>query len=110
MDQVVFRTDEPSRFPQDFDCVYYATGIKPGIYSLPFSHHCGRKARIEVKVGIPCLTGELTWAKNVPLFVSGTLAGLRIGPICGNFEGVMAGAERISWLVEDTTAGQEFDW
>lgn len=50
---------------------------------------------------MPCLTQDLAWAKDVPLFVAGRLAGLRIGPDCGNLEGARVGAERISWAVED---------
>lgn len=39
------------------------------------------------------------WAKDVPLFVARKLAGLRIGPDCGNLEGARLGAERIAWAV-----------
>ena len=50
---------------------------------------------------MPCLTDDLAWAKDVPLFVAGRLAGLRLGPDCGNLEGARAGAERIAWAVEE---------
>lgn len=50
---------------------------------------------------MPCLTQDLAWAKDVPLFVAGRLAGLRIGPDCGNLEGARVSAERISWAVEE---------
>ena len=58
------------------------------------------KFPIENKGGMPCLTEDLAWAKDVPLFVAGRLAGLRIGPDCGNLEGARAGAERIAWAVD----------
>ena len=53
------------------------------------------------------MTQDLAWAKDVPLFVAGRLAGLRIGPDCGNLEGARVGAERISWAVEDILERQQ---
>ena len=62
---------------------------------------------MEVIGGMPCLTQDLAWAKDVPLFVAGRLAGLRIGPDCGNLEGARVGAERISWAVEEVLERQQ---
>ncbi|KAL8784029.1 MAG: hypothetical protein Q9213_004217 [Squamulea squamosa] len=87
--------------PQEIDYIYYATGIQPNINHLPFLSPLREKFPIEVQEGFPCLTHDLAWAKDVPLFVAGRLAGLRIGPDCGNLEGARTGAERISWAVKE---------
>ena len=62
---------------------------------------------IEVIGGMPCLTDDLAWADNVPLYIAGRLAGLRIGPDCGNLEGARVGAERISWAVNERLERQQ---
>jgi hypothetical protein len=41
------------------------------------------------------------WNDDVPLFVTGKLAGLRLGPGAPNLVGARIGAERIAWNVED---------
>jgi len=41
------------------------------------------------------------WNDEVPLFVTGRLAGLRLGPGAPNLVGARIGAERIAWNVED---------
>lgn len=103
-------TDPPIvDLPCETDYIYYATGIRPDIECLPFLSPLRENFPIEVKGGLPCLTQDLAWAKDVPLFVAGRLAGLRIGPDCGNLEGARAGAERISWAVEDVLEGWQRD-
>ena len=62
---------------------------------------------IKVIGGMPCLTDDLAWADDVPLFITGRLAGLRIGPDCGNLEGARVGAERISWAVNERLERQQ---
>ena len=56
---------------------------------------------------MPCLTDDLACADHVPLFVSGRLAGLRIGPYRGNLAGARVGAERISWAVNEKLERQK---
>jgi len=41
------------------------------------------------------------WKEQVPLFVTGKLAGLRLGPSAGNLEGARVGAERVVWGIQD---------
>lgn len=43
----------------------------------------------------------------MPLFLAGKLAGLRIGPDCGNLEGARVGAERIAWGIQEVLEQQE---
>ncbi|KAL9588277.1 MAG: hypothetical protein Q9203_002911 [Teloschistes exilis] len=87
--------------PGTIDYIYYATGVQPDVTTIPFLSPLREKAPINVIGGMPCLTNDLAWANDVPLFVAGRLAGLRIGPDCGNLEGARVGAERISWAVHE---------
>jgi len=47
------------------------------------------------------LNEDLMWDDDVPLFVTGRLAGLRLGPGAPNLVGARVGAERIAWNVDD---------
>ncbi|KAL8828195.1 MAG: hypothetical protein Q9191_002734 [Dirinaria sp. TL-2023a] len=94
-------------FPSQVDYVYYATGARPDIEHLPFLSKIRQNVPIKVIGGMPCLTEDLAWASDVPLYVSGKLAGLRIGPDCGNLEGARVGAERISWAVNERMERQK---
>ena len=93
--------------PREIDYIYYATGVQPNVEHLPFLSPLRQKSPIEVIGGMPCLTQDLAWAKDVPLFVAGRLAGLRIGADCGNLEGARVSAERISWAVEEILDRQQ---
>ena len=93
--------------PSQVDYVYYATGARPDVEHLPCLSPLREKVPIEVIGGMPCLTDDLAWADDVPLFISGRLAGLRIGPDCGNLEGARVGAERISWAVNERLDRQQ---
>ena len=93
--------------PPEVDYIYYATGVQPDVEHLPFLSPLREKSPVEVIGGMPCLTQDLAWAKDVPLFVAGRLAGLRIGPDCGNLEGARVGAKRISWAVEEVLERQQ---
>lgn len=45
------------------------------------------------------------WNDEVPLFVTGRFAGLRLGPGAPNLVGARIGAERIAWNVEAVLKG-----
>lgn len=45
------------------------------------------------------------WREDVPLFVSGKLGMLRLGPGAPNLEGARLGAERIAWGLDDVLGG-----
>lgn len=57
--------------------------------------------------GLPGLTDDLMWKDDVPLFVTGRLAALRLGPGAGNLAGARSGAERIAWAIEDNLPRDE---
>lgn len=58
------------------------------------------KFPLETYDGLPALTDDLAWRDDVPLFLAGKFAGLRLGPGAANLEGARAGAERIALAVE----------
>ena len=96
------QTDPPfPALPSQFDYIYYATGVKPDIESLSLMAPIRERYPIDSIGGYPCLTNDLTWREDVPLFIAGRLAGLRIGPDSNNLEGARTGAERISWGVQE---------
>lgn len=83
------------------DYIYFATGIVSDFKSLPFLQTMNEKFPVESHGGLPSLTDDLMWRDNVPLFMTGRLASLRLGPGAGNLAGARSGAERIAWAIED---------
>lgn len=83
------------------DYIYYATGAATDFIKLPFLQTMLNKFPITSVGGLPCLTEDMTWSEEVPLFVTGKLAGLRIGPSAGNLAGARIGAERIAWAIQE---------
>lgn len=85
--------------PMDF--MYFATGIQTDFTSLPYMQTMLRKHPVQGFGGFPCLNDDLAWRDDVPLFMVGRLAALRLGPGAANIGGAMVGAERVSWAIED---------
>jgi hypothetical protein len=83
------------------DYIIFATGIQSNIHSIPFLQTLHQQHPIECVGGLPCLNDDLMWSDDVPLFVTGRLAGLRLGPGAPNLVGARVGAERIVWNVEN---------
>jgi hypothetical protein len=83
------------------DYIYFATGIVSDFKSLPFLQTMNQKYPIESYGGLPSLTDDLMWKEDVPLFMTGRLAALRLGPGAGNLAGARSGAERVAWAMED---------
>lgn len=90
------------------DHIYFATGVQSDITTLPFMQPIVHQFPLETYSGLPALTDDLAWRDDVPLFLAGKFAGLRLGPGAANLEGARAGAERIVLAVEKllgTTGG-----
>ncbi|KAL6711877.1 hypothetical protein ACN47E_002920 [Coniothyrium glycines] len=83
------------------DHIVFATGIQSDIRTMPFLQTIQHEYPIEYVGGLPCLNDDLMWNDDVPLFVTGRLAGLRLGPGAPNLVGARIGAERIAWNVDD---------
>ncbi|CAK7217690.1 hypothetical protein SBRCBS47491_003256 [Sporothrix bragantina] len=100
-------TSPPVEDLPPMDHVYFATGIDTDVMSLPYLQTMQKQFPIETIGGFPCLTEDLQWAPDVPLFCSGKLAMLRIGPAAPNIGGVKLAAERIGLAVEDLLRRQK---
>ncbi|KAH0253488.1 FAD binding domain-containing protein, partial [Aureobasidium melanogenum] len=85
-------TSPPIDLPS-IDYIYFATGIASDFRSLPFLQTINHKFPVDSYGGLPALTDDLMWKENVPLFVTGRLAALRLGPGAGNLAGARSGAE-----------------
>ena len=81
------------------DHVVYATGLQVDFKSIPVVQPLLEETDVRCVGGLPCLTDDLKLSEEVPLFVTGRLASLRLGPGAGNLEGARMGAERIAWKV-----------
>ncbi|OJJ51526.1 hypothetical protein ASPZODRAFT_409623 [Penicilliopsis zonata CBS 506.65] len=98
--------------PPAIDYIYFATGVRSDITALPFLQSMLESYPIPTCGGFPCLTDDLMWREDVPLFVTGRFAALRLGPGGPNLEGARLGAERIAWKMQDIrgdTSDQEAD-
>lgn len=103
-------TSEDTVSLSDVDYIYFATGIKPNIKSLPLLKQIVEKYDIDTVEGFPCLTDNLQWNNEIPLFVIGKNASLRMGPSSANLDGARLGAERIGWYIQEMKSQGYFDW
>ncbi|KAL5116929.1 hypothetical protein ACEQ8H_005146 [Pleosporales sp. CAS-2024a] len=96
---IVVAPPPATALPQ-IDYIVFATGIHSDIQTIPFLHSLRRTHPVDTIGGLPCLNDDLMWNDQVPLFVTGRLAALRLGPGAPNLVGARIGAERIAWNVE----------
>lgn len=94
-------TDPPIPNLPPIDYIYFATGARADVLEMPLLSRMNEQYPVEVIEGLPCLTEDLMWKEDVPLYVTGRMAGLRLGPGAPNLEGARLGAERISWSLEE---------
>lgn len=66
---------------EQVDHIYCATGSKPDIECIECMQSILRSHPIEILHGLPCLTEDLQWHEDVPLFLVGGFAALQIGPV-----------------------------
>lgn len=83
------------------DHIIYATGATPNIEKVACMQKMLEKYPIQSINGLARLTDDLMWQDDVPLFLTGGLAALRLGPGAANLAGARQGAERIAWKIED---------
>jgi len=101
-------TDPPIPNMPPVDYIYYATGIQSDFQRVPLLKTMCEKFPIDSFGGLPAITNDLMWTKDVPLFVTGRFASLRVGPAAANLEGARQAAERIVWAYQDLVSRQEF--
>jgi hypothetical protein len=100
-------TDPPIPDLPRIDYIYFATGMQADVNELPLLQRMNREYPIETKQGLPCITDDLMWKADLPLFLTGRLAALRLGPGAPNLEGARLGAERIAWGMEEVLGRRE---
>lgn len=83
------------------DYIYYATGITQDLENITFMQHIIKNHPIPIVQGYPCLTDDLQWNKEIPLFMIGKNAALKMGPSSANLDGARLGAERIGWYIQE---------
>lgn len=93
-------TSTPESQLPSIDYIAFATGVQSDIRNLPYLHTIQQEHPIEYIGGLPCLNDDLMWNDDVPLFVTGRFASLRLGPGAPNLVGARIGAERIAWNVD----------
>lgn len=88
-------------FPRDIDHIIYATGVPPRVENVGCLQQLLDEHPIETIGGLAKITDDLMWNAEVPLFLTGGLAGLRLGPGAANLAGARQGAERIAWKIDE---------
>ncbi|CEL08019.1 hypothetical protein ASPCAL11172 [Aspergillus calidoustus] len=101
-------TDPPIPGLPEIDYMYFATGMHMDVTELPMLQQMRRDYPLKTIQGLPCLTDDLMWQADVPLFLTGRLAALRLGPGAPNLEGARLGAERIAWSMEEVLGNAAF--
>ncbi|OTB00369.1 hypothetical protein M426DRAFT_66008 [Hypoxylon sp. CI-4A] len=89
------------------DHIYFATGVQSNFEALPFLHSMCCDYPVESCGGLPCITENMAWSDDVPLFFAGRLAALQLGPGAPNLIGARIGAERIAWSIQDILGTKE---
>lgn len=98
------KTEPPIEGLPPVDFIYFATGIQSDFTTLPYLQNMLKDYPIQGLGGFPCLNEDLMWKDEVPLFVTGRLAALRLGPAGPNIGGARIGAERITLALDDYLA------
>lgn len=97
----VVQTDPPIEDLPAFDHICFATGIQTDFATIPCLQTMMEKYPVKGFGGFPCVTEDLMWRDDVPLFLAGRLGALQLGPAAPNIGGAKIGAERIVWAIED---------
>lgn len=90
-----------------FDHVYFATGTQIDADDVGCLQTMNQKYPVETYGGLPALTDDLKWREDIPLFVTGKLAMLQIGPGAANLEGARLSAERVAWAIDEMLDSSE---
>ncbi|KAI2619898.1 hypothetical protein GGR54DRAFT_630461 [Hypoxylon sp. NC1633] len=87
--------------------VYFATGIQSNFERLLFLKSVCSDYPMESCGGLLCITENMAWRDDVPLFVAGRLAALQLGPGAPNSIGARSGAEKIASSIQDIMGARE---
>lgn len=96
------RPDQEAReYDLQTDYICCATGISPNVQGLEYLQPIIRDFPIDFVGGLPCLTHDLRWSEELPLYMVGKNAALRVGPTSANLDGARVGAERVGWKIQN---------
>lgn len=98
--QVELEGGSPQTLPP-IDHIYFATGVQSDFRELPYLQSMLAQYPIDCCGGLPCITEDMQWNEDVPLFLAGRLGGLELGPGAPNLIGARIGAERIAWAIQE---------
>lgn len=108
--QILDKINNETKTIGNIDYIVYATGNKPNIEGLPMMKNICKDYPIEVIQGVPCLTDDLQWNKEIPLFFLGRFAMLKTGPSSANLDGGRIGAERLGYKITHLKETGELDY
>ncbi|KAH8799766.1 FAD binding domain protein [Xylogone sp. PMI_703] len=87
------------------DFIFFATGAVADYEKSPLLQQLQNTNPIRFQDGLPCVTEDLQWNSDVPLFFTGRSAALQLGPGAANLEGARMGAERIVPRIQEILEG-----
>jgi hypothetical protein len=97
----IVQTNPPIDNLPPFDHICFATGIQTDFTTLPYLQTMLQEHPVKGFGGFPCVTEDLMWKEDVPLFCAGRLGALQLGPAAPNIGGAKVAAERIALAIED---------
>ena len=89
------------------DHIYFATGVGSDFERLPCLRTLQARYPVANCNGFPCITENMAWRDDVPLFINGRFAALQLGPGAPNLIGARQGADRIAWSIQDILGTKE---
>ncbi|GAA5997241.1 uncharacterized protein JCM10292_000121 [Rhodotorula paludigena] len=81
---------------EDVDFLVCSTGSELDLAKVDFVRPLMQSHPVELVHGLPALTQDLQWRKDVPFFVMGAYSMLELGPDALNLSGTRIGAERVA--------------
>ncbi|EPQ59859.1 hypothetical protein GLOTRDRAFT_5884, partial [Gloeophyllum trabeum ATCC 11539] len=89
------------RSTRSYDFILSATEAQLGFSSLPFVRDFSKKHPIKEFGGLPVLTADLQYTKDIPLFCVGAYSAIQMGPGAFNLGGMREAADRVAARLDD---------
>ncbi|KDN52418.1 hypothetical protein K437DRAFT_254193 [Tilletiaria anomala UBC 951] len=89
------------------DYIVAATGAELAFSKLPFMHKLTEQHPVPMYGGLPMLTEDLQWTKDVPFFMIGAASALQVGPGAFNLGGIREAADRVATRLAELSLAEE---